>query len=270
MEDGDSMIEAFIGKGGVGKTTLASSYALVCSEYGSTALISTDTMPSLNYMFPEKIKNLSVYEISEEEIANEWIEKYGDEVYSILSNFFEVDKDIISHIANAPGVPEEFMISKIVEIKNSKKFDYVIWDTPASSSTMHLLYLENDFYNHIGRDIRFYLKMKDAFKVSKTLDILEEWKHLAENVWNEVKSSNFYLVHTDDELTIVQSNQIRLDLKRLGISISKTISNRTRKGISEISVPELNGTAREIAQKAKPFMRQLFKNIHGKNNIQIH
>ncbi len=262
-----SMIEAFIGKGGVGKTTLASGYALVCSGFGSTALISTDTMPSLNYLFPEKIRNLSVYEISEEDIAKEWIEKYGDEVYSILSNFFEADRDIISHIANAPGVPEEFMISKIVEMKNSGKYDYIIWDTPASSSTMHLLYLENDFYNHIGRDIRFYLKMKDAFKVSKTLDILEEWKDLAESVWKEVKNSNFYLVHTDDELSIVQSNQIKLDLERLGINISENISNRTKTGGSGISVPELNGTAREIARKTMPFMQHLFETVHERRSL---
>ncbi len=188
-------------------------------------------------------------------------------MYSILSNFFGADKDIISHIANAPGVPEEFMISKIVEMKNSGKYDYVIWDTPASSSTMHLLYLENDFYNHIGRDIRFYLKMKDTFKVSKTLDILEEWKDLAESVWNEVKSSNFYLVHTDDELAVVQSNQIRLDLKRLGINVSRTISNRTKTGGSDISVPEFNGTAREIAQKAMPFMQHLFETVHERRNL---
>ncbi|MGC8609495.1 MAG: ArsA family ATPase [Thermoplasmata archaeon] len=256
------MIEAFVGKGGVGKTTIASSYAMLCSQYGRTAIISTDTMPSLRYLFPNKIENLSVYEISEKDITREWIEKYGDEVYSILSNFFEADRDIVDHVANAPGVAEEFMISKITEMNRSNDYDYIIWDTPASSSTMHLLYLENDFYNHIGRDIRFYLKMKDSFKVTKTLDILNEWRNLAKDVWNEVQHSNFYIVHTDDELTIIQSSEIEKELRELGIKIEATISNRTQRSSKGLYVPELEGSAREIIQEAEPYIFPLFEMVH--------
>ncbi|BAB59168.1 hypothetical protein [Thermoplasma volcanium GSS1] len=258
------MIEAFVGKGGVGKTTIAAAYSLICAEHGSTAIVSTDTMPSLHYIFPENTVNLDVFEISESEVSKLWKKRYGDQVYDIVSRFFDTGFEIIDHIANAPGVAEEFMISQIVGMGETKKFDYLVWDTPASSSTMHLLYLEKDFYEHLGRDIKFYFSMKDAFKTNKTLEILNEWRELSKKVWNEIENSKFYLVSTHDELSLLQSYEIEEDLKRMGISVSARIYNRTSQHEGYITIPELQGTAREIVEKAKPFLRKLFNSTHGK------
>lgn len=256
------MIESFVGKGGVGKTTLASAHALRCSEIGRTALVSTDFMPSLRYIFPDKIKNLDVLEISEKEIADKWVETYGDEVYSILSNFIDTDRSIIEHIAYAPGVAEEFMIARIVEMDRSSEYDFIIWDTPASSSTMHLLVVENEFYDHIDRDIRFYLRMRDTFKTSKTLKILEEWKTLANDVWDNLRKSKFYLVHTGDELTIIQGGEIKKEFQKLGLKIEREIHNRLESAgkkcrENEITVPEYTGSAREIVDGISEYLRSV-------------
>lgn len=248
------MIEAFVGKGGVGKTSLASAYALKCSERGKTAIVSTDFMPSLRHIFPDKISNLDVMEISEKEVADKWIRTYGEEVYSILSNFFDTDRSIIEHIAYAPGVAEEFMIAQIVEMDKASEYDFIIWDTPASSSTMHLLAIEREFYDHMDRDIRFYLRMRDTFKTSKTVKILEEWKTLADNVWAHLKTSKFYLVHTSDELTIIQSKEIAKEFENFGLRINKNIHNRLlsedkKCKEKEITIPEFTGNAREIVNQ---------------------
>ncbi len=254
-----TVIDAFVGKGGVGKTSIASTYALLCAERGKTALASTDMMPSLSYIFKAKEKNLTIYEIKEDEIAREWIARYGREVREIAANFFDSTGGLLEHIAHAPGIAEEFMISKIVEVEESGKFDFVIWDTPASSSTMHLLLLENQFYSHLSSDIKFYLKLKDAFKVSKVLDILEEWKNLASHTWDKVRKSNFYVVKTEDELSTIQAAQIKKELGKMGIKVRNEITNRAKKNRAGICIPELEGDARDIVDQMKPYIRQLLK-----------
>ena len=255
------MIEAFIGKGGVGKTSIASAYALLCAEKSRTAIVSTDFMPSLKYIFPEKIRNLDVMEISEGDISKEWIEKYGDQVHSILSELFDADEGIIEHIASSPGVAEEFMISKVVEMDKSGEYDYIIWDTPASSSTMHLLALEKDFYEHLDRDIRFYLLVKDKFRLSKTKKILREWQELANDVWKSLEETMFYLVFTGDELSIIQSEEIRREFEKMGLSVDRNIFNRYREGMGvkgDVSIPELDGNARNIVNRMREYISPLF------------
>ncbi len=260
---GADMIEAFVGKGGVGKTSISSAYARICSRHGKVALISTDTMPSLSYIFPKKERNIDVFELSEEEIAKEWIRRYGDEVYEIASNFFETGKEIVRHIAYAPGVAEEFMVSKIVEMSESGKYSFVIWDTPASSSTMHLLLLENQFYNHLSQDLKFYLKLKDAFRVNKILEIIEEWRNLANHVWSKLKEANFYIIETPDELSILQAKEIKKELEGMGLSSKIFIKNRVKEKVAKkFEIPELTGDAREIVKGMSAYIKPIFENFH--------
>jgi arsenite-transporting ATPase len=251
------MIYAFVGKGGVGKTTIASAFALNMAGSGKTAIVSSDFMPSLKFLFPEDVKNLTVIELTEKEVAESWKERYGHEVDLILRQFVDVDEWIIDHVANSPGVAEEFMISNIVNMELSGKFDNVIWDTAASSSTMHLLILEKEFYQHLDNDIKIYLKLRDRFHSEKVMNLLEEWKELAVNVWNNLVKSKFILVTTPNELSLLQAKEITDDLRGMGMNVTGTIYNRNREKTTETgiySVPELDGSAREIVQKARKYL----------------
>ncbi|MFG1460724.1 MAG: ArsA-related P-loop ATPase [Thermoplasmataceae archaeon] len=180
------MIEAFIGKGGVGKTTIAAAYTTVLAAHGSTLLISTDYMPSLHHLFTSDYINITILEITESDIATEWKSRYGDQVYAIISEFVDGGREILDHIASSSGVGKEFMTSRIVELDDSGQFDYVAWDTPALSMTMHLLSIERDFYNHLGRDIKFMVSARDRFLSDKIGAILKKWQKLAQDVWEHL------------------------------------------------------------------------------------
>ena len=197
------MIFAFVGKGGVGKTTIASATALGLSATGKTALVSSDFMPSLRYLFPSNPKNIEVIELGQKEVAERWKETYGKEVVTVLKNLFEVEDWVLDHIAESPGVAEEFMISNIMELDLSRKYEYVVWDTAASSSTMHLIFLQKEFYDHLSRDVKIYLKLRDTVRSDKILSLLERWRTLATNVWKQLLSTRFFLVTTGDELGMV-------------------------------------------------------------------
>lgn len=253
------MITAFLGKGGVGKTSIASACAMKCASVGKTLIVSTDFMPSLRHIFTGEVENLDVLELSEKEVAQRWKKRYGEDVTTVLREFVDVDDWILDHIASSPGVAEEFMIANIMELEALEKYKYLIWDTAASSSTMHLLYLEREFYEHLDRDIRIYLRLKNRFRMSGSYKILDEWKALANSVWHGLTETSMYLVTTDDELSLLQADEIEKELAEMGLALKGRVYNRHRGSEIEYpgystSVPELDGSAREIARKIVPFI----------------
>jgi arsenite-transporting ATPase len=90
------------GKGGVGKTTCSAALALHFARSGErTLLISSDPTPSLSDIFEARIgdaerkipgaDNLYALEISSEVILRRWKERFGPEIYEVLSAFSSVD-----------------------------------------------------------------------------------------------------------------------------------------------------------------------------------
>ena len=102
------------GKGGVGKTTTASSLALYFAEHEAqeTLVISSDPTPSLSDIFEHdlgtkltpirEVKNLSGHEMKREEIVQAWKNRFGDEIYEVVSSYLPVDREIIDYVAEAP------------------------------------------------------------------------------------------------------------------------------------------------------------------------
>lgn len=256
------MITAFVGKGGVGKTSVASAFALGCARIGGTALVSSDFMPSLRHIFTSDRDHLTVIELSEREVSQRWQARYGGQARALLSEFVAVEDWMLEHIARSPGVAEEFMISHIVDLDESETFDFVVWDTAASSSTMHLLLLQKEFYGHLDQDVRLYLRLKNRFRHSGALEILEEWKELADRVWRALERTRFYLVTTMDELSLIQADEIRDDIRHLGLATAGRIANRCPRDRVEghdalVAIPELEGSALEVARKMEPFLSGL-------------
>lgn len=259
------MIYAFVGKGGVGKTTISSAFALeISSPEKKTCLISMDFMPMTHYIFNKKEKYLDVIEYTEFDAQKEWRKKYGNEVYRLITSFFSIDESIIDHIEKAPGIADEFIYSKLLDLKN--EYDYIVWDTAASSSTLHLLITEMEFYEHINRDIKFYLSIKETLnRIRKSdydpLEILEKWKALAKNVWNLLKNeTTFFIVETDDELSFLQGQEIAHELKEMGLHIDSHIINRSRNiHYADYKIPEFSGNSREIVEKIRPYVREILQ-----------
>jgi len=254
------MIYAFVGKGGVGKTSISSALALELSENYKTCIISMDFLPMTHYIFPDKEKNLEVIEYTEKNAQEEWKKKYGREVYDMISGFFSIGPEIIDHIARAPGIADEFIFSKLLDIE--KGYDFIVWDTAASSSTLHLLITEMEFYEHINRDIKFYLSIKETLNRIKRggkdpLEILEKWRELARNVWDLIKYSTvFNIVETDDDLSYIQAKEIGNELEQMGLKTGDYILNRSKgKHFEKIAIPEFEGSPREIVEKIRPFIR---------------
>jgi arsenite-transporting ATPase len=234
----------FCGKGGVGKTTCASSVAVHYSSKGyRTLLISTDPSPSLSDMFEMDVKgkvtkiprleNLDVVELDYDRILEMWKITFGEEVYSVISSFLPVEKDIIEYVAGAPGISEEFALSYVYELYVGGSYDIIIWDTAPAGGTLSLLHIQETFYTHMRDAAKLYIRLKDTLNAlsgrerQDPLKIIGKWEKLAKDVLDMIRSENTtaFLVTIPESLGVNQTERIKEELERFNVNVGGIIIN---------------------------------------------
>lgn len=238
---------SFWGKGGVGKTTCSASYSTYLAKEGfNTLLVTSDPTPSLSDIMDVKIGaekrkvgglSLTAIELDEESVKKMWKEKFGEEVYKVVSSFLPVDRSIIDYVAGAPGIPDEFMLSYILDLYNAGGYDYVVWDTAPAGGTLRLLRIEEQFYRHLGDAARLYLSVKTVIERIRRgdrgpLEIIEAWRGLALKVLNLLSSEDFlaYVVTIPEWLGVAQTERIINELKEFNVKIGGIIVNQVLHG----------------------------------------
>jgi len=235
----------FCGKGGVGKTTCASASALHFAKKGfKTLLISTDPTPSLsdilevnargNITTLENIKNLNVVELDYELVIEMWKEKFGYEVYEVISSFLPVGEEIIEYIAGAPGIDEEFALSYVLDLYESGDYDTIVWDTAPAGGTLSLLKLQDKFYRHLGEAAKLYMRVRKAIEIltkgrakRDPIEIISEWEKLAQRVFNMLrgKKTHTIIVTIAEALGVRQTERVLKELEAFGMHVSKILVN---------------------------------------------
>lgn len=239
------------GKGGVGKTTTASSLALYFAEQEAqeTLVISSDPTPSLSDIFEQdlgtkltpirEIKNLSGHEMKREEIVTAWKNRFGDEIYEVVSSYLPVDREIVDYVAEAPGIADEqFMLAYLLDLYENGGFDKIIWDTAPAGATLSLLKLESRFYDHLTDAANLYVRMRSVFerlgekfrlkKRRSVLDIINEWKDLADHVMTTLRDTSimeFVVVTIPEGLGVSQTERVVKELNDYGISVRHIVVN---------------------------------------------
>ncbi|RLG24619.1 hypothetical protein DRN76_03760 [Methanosarcinales archaeon] len=240
------MILSFWGKGGVGKTTCAASVAVhLAAKDKKTLLISSDPSPSLFDIFGlrsthagvNKVPDLDlldVVELGEEIVLNMWKERYGDEVYEVLSSFFPVDETILDYIAGAPGIGDQFVLTYLLDQHLADHYDFIVWDTAPAGGTLKLLKLEEQFYEHLGEAGKLYFSVKNVLdkikrkKGRNPIDIINEWKILAEDVLGFMSSGvvKAYIVTIPEWLGYAQTKRIERELTDFNVKIGGILINQ--------------------------------------------
>ena len=238
------------GKGGVGKTTCASAIALHFSLQGKkTLIISSDPTPSLSDIFEMEIgdqetpiknaKNLYGIEVSSEVVLKKWKDRFGPEIYEVVSSFASVDYDFVEYIGGAPGIEEEYMLNYILELVESGQYDLVVWDTAPAGHTLRLLHLPQIFLKHLEAATKFYMnlysyleKLKETVKLKKgkrsLLKIISGWEDLAEKVVNFIRDpqkSEFIIVTIPEALGVRQTERIIKDFDEYQLKVNYLIVN---------------------------------------------
>jgi arsenite-transporting ATPase len=238
------------GKGGVGKTTCASAIALHFSLQGKkTLIISSDPTPSLSDIFEMEIgdqeipiksgKDLYGIEISSDVVLKKWKDRFGPEIYEVVSSFTSLDYDFVDYIGGAPGIEEEYMLNYILEMVEGSQYDLVVWDTAPAGHTLRLLHLPQLFLRHLEAATKFYMnlysyfeKLKESVKLRKgkrsLLEIISGWEDLAEKVVNFIRDptkSDFIIVTIPEALGVKQTERIIKDFDEYELGVNHLIIN---------------------------------------------
>lgn len=242
------------GKGGVGKTTCATAIAVHFARSGrKTLVISSDPTPSLSDIFEREIGDrqtpitgvdgLYGIEISSDVVLNMWRERFGPEIYEVISSFANIDYEFVDYIGTAPGIEEEYMLSYILGLVESKEFDLVVWDTAPAGHTLRLLHLPQIFLKHLEAATKFYMniysyfdKLKEAVKLQKgkrtLLEIISSWEAIALKIVDFIRDqekSEFIIVTIPEALGVKQTERIIADFDKYELMVNHMIINNVVK-----------------------------------------
>lgn len=140
-------IYIFTGKGGVGKSSIASAHAVKSAKEGyKTLLVSTDAAHNLGDVFEmslgkepqEVMEHLDVYEIDPDYV----MEHDFTDITSCLTKMLTLKEENSMALENygmLPGMEELFSLLKIADIYQEKRYQRIIVDCAPTGETLSLL-----------------------------------------------------------------------------------------------------------------------------------
>jgi arsenite-transporting ATPase len=147
----DRQVVFFGGKGGVGKTTCSSAFALAASERGRRVLlVSTDPAHSTSDIFERPIgpkerelsARLSALEIDGEGEAARYIEDVKRDIRKMFSpGVIQQAHRQIEMAAASPGLVEVALLDKMIDliVDHENAYDLIVFDTAPTGHTLQLL-----------------------------------------------------------------------------------------------------------------------------------
>jgi arsenite-transporting ATPase len=251
LEKGSKQLILVGGKGGVGKTTCAAAIALRMAASGKrTLILSSDPTPSLSDIFEitigpcetpiPKVPNLNALEISSEIVRAKWKERFGREIYDVVSSFADLDYDfVLDYVGGAPGIEEEYMLYFIMELVRERRYDLVVWDTAPAGHTLRLLHLPEIFLRHLEGATRFYLNLYSYFERAKEtvklkkgkkslMEIISGWQALSNEIAAFIRDerlTEYIIVTIPEALGVKQTERIIQDFDAHGLPVHYLIIN---------------------------------------------
>lgn len=135
----------FTGKGGVGKSSVATAHAIKSAKEGKkTLLVSTDMAHNLGDIFgirmgkePKNIiPNLDVYENDPEYVCEQDYKYMMDSITKLMPDMGGTD---LSDMGMLPGTEELFSLLKIAELHNEGTYERIMVDCAPTGETLSLL-----------------------------------------------------------------------------------------------------------------------------------
>jgi arsenite/tail-anchored protein-transporting ATPase len=248
----DQKLIFFGGKGGVGKTTCASAFAILASQKGrKTLLVSTDLAHSLSDIFQRPIgnretelqPNLYGLEINPDDEVGTYIQKIKSGLSQRLND--DMKRSFIQQLdlaATSPGTQEAALFDKVTDliIRIDQDYDLLVFDTAPTGQTLRLLTLPELMGSWIETLTKRRKKVFSLWKMfsrasqnpiddDPILMILEKRREKftkAKKILIDASQTSFYLVLIPERLPILETQKAIPILKQHRIPIRGMIVNR--------------------------------------------
>lgn len=238
----------FGGKGGVGKTTCASSAGLYLAKEGFRVLvISTDPAHSLSDSLAQKfgaeiqevkgIKNLSVLEVNAQKALSRFKACNEEQIKKILNTSTYLDQQDIDSLFTLPipGIDELMGFKTIVDLIDEGGFDKYIVDTAPTGHALRLLTLPgllDEWIKVMGKMRWKYRYMVETFsgryKEDEGDDFLLIMKKMIKRIESLLKDQNrceFIAVTIPEDMAISETERLVSELQSYGIKVKQLVVN---------------------------------------------
>lgn len=202
-----------MGKGGVGKTTIASEIATGLVERGRRVhLTTTDPANHLNF-YVKEIENLSISHIDEKKEVENYRDYVLDKSRAVLS---EDDLAYIEEDLRSPCTQEIAVFRAFADVVEKADDEIVIIDTAPTGHTLLLLNTTENYSKEISRS---------------TVEVPESVKRLLPRLRNEAETE-VVIVTLPEPTPVFEAKRLKEDLERAGIANNWWIVNQSLQGLN--------------------------------------
>ncbi len=235
----------YLGKGGVGKTTVSASTATAIARSGKRVLImSTDVAHSLADAFSVELsstpleveKNLFAMEVNVlAEIRGNWTELYS--YFSSILVHDGASEVVAEELAIVPGMEEMISLRFIWKAAKSGKYDAVVVDAAPTGETMRLLGMPESYgwySDKIGgwhsKAIGFAAPLLNRFMPKKNIFKLmpEVNDHMKElhGILQDKSITTFRVVLNPENMVIKEALRVQTYLNLFGYKLDAAVVNK--------------------------------------------
>lgn len=235
------------GKGGVGKSTVASAIAIYFASTGQkTLLVSSDPVQALTRIFKKQIGDkitrlhpkLEAVEIDINKIAKKVQKEYMEIFIDAMASWLDEDLAKGLPIEMLSGADELFALDRIRHYVEGD-YDVVVWDTSPTSLTLRLLRLSKKMGEVFTKKLAAYYKLlhplqtiKSIFGRSKRqpkiIDAFDKLGKTAVKIENMLADprTELILIINPEKLSILEGKQLREAAEKHGITVKRVVINK--------------------------------------------
>lgn len=221
----------FSGKGGVGKTTMASATAIHYAIEGrKTLIVTTDPASNLADVFEQEIghkitpitgvKNLFAMEIDPDEATKEYKEK-------IIGPFREImPEDVLASIneqLSGPCTTEMASFDRFIDFMEKDEYDVIVFDTAPTGHTIRLLELPVDWSRHIEESAKG--SGQTCLGPVQTIQDSKDKYDRATALLRNPQRTTFIFVMRPEDLSLYETLRASRELEIIGIKSGEIIIN---------------------------------------------
>lgn len=267
----------FGGKGGVGKTTLATATAVWSADQGyKTTIVSTDPTVSLSAMFGQEIGGAKLEKIKHvpklcglninPKDAKGAFQNRLDNVVGQITGAFGGD------VVNTPCAEEMATFDQFVEFLENPGSEVIVFDTAPTGKTLRELAMPFDWAGFLQKQIKEGKKLAKLMNADgNSLEGLEKDKKRYERALEVLKDRSttaFSLVLLPERLPIEETQSAITGLAKLGIPVQALVINQcilreviegnrflaARAGVQEKYMKEINSRFAEMTKAELPLL----------------